>query len=272
MLQRTCATLSALAMAATLVACGGDEFTATPDAGGPDSSPADAAPSDATSPPDARADSSPIGQDGGQAEASCPTTSFQALAEADSQILQSQASLNWGGAGAMGVRNDLGGPMEGLVRFDVTALPANANVQSALLELAWSSNASDCGASCGSCAAIDKPGTIDLYYARSDWAEAKVAWSTRDGSGVWGGAGATLSGVDRSTATVSTFTRSTGQGASFALDANGLKNLSSWRQGNKVSFLLQAEGNALFLAATREGKSSCPATGASPKLVISYCQ
>jgi hypothetical protein len=271
MLHSTCVKLSALAVAAMLVGCSSDEFTGTPDAAGADSSPADAVASDVTAPPDARPDSPVTGTDGGQAEASCGVTVIQVLAEADSQILQSQASLNWGGAGAMGVRNDLGGPMEGLVRFDVSTVPSNAVIQSAQLELAWSSNATDCGASCGSCAAIDVLGTIDLYYARSDWTESTVNWSTRDGSNPWGTAGATLSGTDRSTTTVATFTRSTGQGASFTLDANALKNISGWRQNNKLSFLLQAEGNALFLAATREGKSSCPATGAAPKLVISYC-
>lgn len=158
------------------------------------------------------------------------------------------------------------------MRFDVSSLPTTANIQSASLELSWASNAVDCGPNCGSCASIDAAGNVDVYFLRSDWTESSVNWNTRDGMNQWGNAGATANGTDRSPNTAAIFNHGKGMSSSVPIDANQLAGIKSWRQSNKLSFLVQAESTTIFMIATREGKNLCQATGDGPKLIVKYCQ
>jgi hypothetical protein len=253
-----------------LVGCG-DEFSGTSeDASVADVSNPDTSVSDQTSPPiDAGSEAAPA-PDSSVVDSGCPLVVFHANSEADTQIL-SNSNLNWGPNGIIGARNDLGGPAYALMRFDVTSLPLTAKIQSIKVDLAWGSEASDCGVMCGSCAAIDKAGTCDLFYMRSDWVESTANWMKRDANNAWGSAGATSS-ADRSTAPLATFQRALKQSVSVSADPTMLAAFSTWRQTNKISLLVQAEAGALFLIASREGQSLCSATGAPPALTVTYCQ
>lgn len=258
-----------LAWALALAACSSSSFDVAegaPDSGSIDSSALDASSVDTATSLDT-GNSNPA--DAGPA---CVEGSFVASSEADAQLLQSQPAFNWGGAGVMGSRNDLGGPMFAIVRFDVSGLPVTARLKSAVLDLAWAPHATDCATACGSCADIDREGTHSVYYMRSDWGESKVNWNTRDGSAPWGTPGAMLAGVDRSALPAGSFTRAKAASASVTLGGDTLLRLRDWRTaGGKISFLVQAEANALFLVASREGRAQCTGNGPAPKLTIKYC-
>lgn len=264
-----------LGVALSLAACSSSSFdvaSGEPDSGSTsDTSVVVDAPAEDTAPP-LDTGSTPADSDVLDAGPACLEATFVAVSEADAQLLQSQPTFNWGGAGVLGSRNDLGGPMFALMRFDLSGLPVTARLKSAVLDLAWAPHATDCATACGSCAGIDREGSHSVYYMRSDWAEGKVNWNTRDGSAAWGTAGALLAGVDRSAFPAASFTRAKAASASVIVGDDTLLRLRDWRTaGGKLSFLVQAEANALFLIASREGRAQCTANGPAPRLTIKYC-
>jgi hypothetical protein len=203
-------------------------------------------------------------------EAACTKTLVVASSEADTQILSSAPTQRWGTEDIMGARNDLGGTMAALMRFDVTGVPTTAQIVSIELDLPWAKTASNaCGATCASCSGIDVAGMVDVYYMRSDWPEADASWAYLDETKqiAWGQAGASGNGTDRTPAPIGSFSHALGSDLAATLPAVDL--FSTWRQGDKISFQVVAQSSTKFLVWTKDNKGCSGQT--APKLTVGFC-
>ena len=113
---------------------------------------------------------------------------------ADSYIGADQPDANHGGEETMVVRS--GGQARMLVRFDFSALPADAMVESARLELYAD----------GGYGLLESPLAIAAYNLRRSWPEPEVTWNAAAAGRPWGVPGADDIVTDRSGVSVATAT------------------------------------------------------------------
>lgn len=94
------------------------------------------------------------------------TTSYTLDADQDAWFRSDDATLNNGSAVDLHIRNDLGIVEYGLVRFDLSALPANAIINSAEASFYIESTKGH------------PEGAIAVHKTRSDWTETDATWDT----------------------------------------------------------------------------------------------
>jgi hypothetical protein len=245
--------MKSLLIILVLMGCGDDSAT-------PNDAPVD------TLPDHPIADAAPDGA----VDASC--ISLALLAQADTVITSSTPNLNFGSGPVANVGTGINSV--GLFRFDVTALPTSARIQSAHLELTFAARSSACANNCGSCMSIEHSGNLALFYLRSDWTESMATWNQATAGLAWGAAGASQSAIDRSATPVAMITHQPAASESLSIDASALADLNGvWRRSNQVSFELVPSNFGVFVIATRESAAeACVAGGYGPaRLVVEYC-
>lgn len=157
--------------------------------------------------------------------------------------------------------NDVGVYKRFLIKFDLSSIPASANITSATLSLwiqaDYSSNARD----------------YKVYRILRNWVEAEATWNSWKSGSAWTTAGAGSNGndVDLGTAWATTnfsATESVGTEKTFALNTTEFKKLINGTYTN-YGWLIKSDGEAddAYLIYTAE---EAVETTKRPKLVVEY--
>ena len=194
--------------------------------------------------------------------------------DADSVIING-SGLNFGGGGLMNISGSLGSVA--LLRFNIASIPQTATLTDVRLTLSYVSNASDCSASCGSCAALEADGGMQMYFMTSDWVESVpgntsndgVAWTRKSLGRSWGAAGATGSS-DRSAQVASSSIHTSQMPTTFVVDSARLGDLALWRTSTEVSFQVVPLVGRMIAASKEQATLGC-GTYVPAKLSITYC-
>jgi hypothetical protein len=204
----------------------------------------------------------------------CTPSSLKLEPVADACLVSGPAdNINFGAATICNIGVAVGAV--GIFRFDLSSLPSTAKIQDLKLRLAYAARAEACATGCGSCDSLEKAGTLQVAFLRSDWPEAHVTWRNRAyndpslGPRPWAGPGA--GGVGDSSQPVASIAHAVRQEAVFS-GGDLLGQLGVWRAGNAVSFRVIPTNGAVFIAAMREQpEKGCPESYPRPLLEISYC-
>lgn len=232
--------------------------------------------------PDAGVDAAGGGLDAGAdataadaaADAACQMIRVAAPVLADTILGAQTPELNFGNGPVMNVGTGI--DSIGILRFDVSALPANAEARAARVVLSAALSSIACGSeeSCVPCGHIEADGNLSLLYLRSDWVEAQASWNSRMEDQPWSTPGAGGAGVDRSEDAVALVRHEASAGETFELDSDRLGDLRLWRVGNEVSFVLVPSMGGVFVLASRESAAEDCVDGGYPvpRLEVDFCQ
>jgi hypothetical protein len=200
---------AALADAAIADAAPGSPDARPTDASVADASVADARPPDA-SPPDA----APLVLHWEFQDGVAPTAAYAGTT--DTQLFQNQPTTNFGAADSINVDGDepwlSNKDVRGLVRWDVSAIPRTARVDSARVFLTVTNGG---GA------------TFTVRAMSTPWREREATWNERSAGVVWataGGSGA----ADRAAATLATFAVPDPAVLAIELNAAGVAAVQAW--------------------------------------------
>ncbi|MCE9579514.1 MAG: hypothetical protein K8W52_40710 [Deltaproteobacteria bacterium] len=163
----------------------------------------------------------------------------------------------------------------GIMRFAMPALPPGITIAYLTLTLPFAAEAADCGStSCGSCASLDRAGSVNVAYLRSDWDEATVSYTQRADGKEWGLPGAKALTVDRSPQLGSARPHAADATTVIVLSGTDLDNLDKWSSSGELSFAVTPTLGTALLVGTREhdvlNATCAPVSG--PTLTITYCQ
>jgi hypothetical protein len=182
-----------------------------PDAapGSPDAAVADARPPDAAVP-----DAAPPVLHWEFQDGMAPTASYAGTT--DTYLFENQATTNFGAVGTINVDTDepwlSGKDVRGLLRWDVSAIPRTARVDSARIFITVSNSG---GA------------TVTVRAMSTPWREREATWNERTAGVVWataGGGGAT----DRAAATLASFGAPEPAVVAIELNAAGVAAVQAW--------------------------------------------
>jgi hypothetical protein len=200
----------------------------------------------------------------------CGTNKLVAFAEADNTLAPMSPDLNFGTLTVANV--GVGVSTNGLFRFDIAALPVNARIVKVRVVFAYAAKSANClGQACSSCDALEMPGTLSMFFARSDWVESTSTWNQYDTNKSWGAAGCTQAGVDRSNAPVATGQHAVTMDTAFDINPNHFAEVGVWRSGNKLSVELVPSNGVVAIIATRENANEGCGVYPKPTLEIDYC-
>lgn len=151
-----------------------------------------------------------------------------------------------GGTSELWLRNNDGYPRNGLIKFDLSSLPAAATVTAVTLSLYKKTAGNTVAAT--------------LYRTLRDWTEA-AKWSKYDGTNNWTLAGCNSVGNDRVNTSMGSISISSGTGwYNVSLD---LTEFASMRSSNKGFVLIGSTGTGDNVMYGRTGTNP-------PKLAIDY--
>jgi hypothetical protein len=247
---------------ALVSACSFDLAAVTRPGGMQDANPIDAAMPDASA-----AD--------GASDAGCANmASIVVPAEADTIIASGLPTINFGNRSIANVNANSNVNSVGLFRFDASRLPLTARIQAATVTLTFAATSNNCAAACGSCTSFDHDGNLTLFAMRSDWVELQTNWTNVAMAQLWGAAGASQAGVDRSATPLASVPHVAGRSEQFRVDPTMLSSLNTtWRQNDKVSFEVVPSNSAVMYVATRESAIEACVQGGYPpaSLEIFFC-
>jgi hypothetical protein len=162
-------------------------------------------------------------------------------------------------------------PRVGLWKFKTEG--ALATTVDAQLVLPYLMADPDCGAGCGSCAAMEAGGPLTAFALTSAWTELNTTWNCRVGTSPcttpWDQPGA--GGLDRSPPLV-TVDHVAQSDTAFPLGAE-LATLHAWEQGNDLSFVVVAGGDAQAIVPANTSAPdhlACRPAGLA-RLELAYC-
>jgi chitodextrinase len=172
----------------------------------------------------------------------------------DTYIDQQFPDTNYGSDNQIELDGDStnGDDQNALIKWDLTNVPANAQVLSASITVQVSNETSN---------------SYSLYHAQRNWQESEATWSTYSNGDNWSLAGANGNG-DHSSEPLGAFS-STGTG-SYTLDLNaeGIAVLQSWiNGGNNYGFVISDTDSSNGLTFTSRDDST---PGDRPRLTITY--
>ena len=149
---------------------------------------------------------------------------------------------------------DNGSHFATLIRWDLSSVPAIAEVESVTLEIDVTNPTSD---------------TYEIYALKRDWSEGQVSWESATNQGQWELAGA--QGVtDISSTVLGTLTSSSTGRAAIELNAVGVATVQSWIQdpSSNFGFVIQDYENASNGIDFSSSESTTMAN--RPKLSMTY--
>ncbi|MEJ2139438.1 MAG: DNRLRE domain-containing protein [Gammaproteobacteria bacterium] len=189
------------------------------------------------------------------------TTSFQngVLPDAsyagaeDTFISEGSPTSNYGSERELDIDgDDAGSETAGLIRWDISAIPANATIESATISVDVTGSSSD---------------NYNLYAVEKNWLESGATWNATGISGAWSTAGATGSG-DFAPNVLASFNNMAIGSQTVPLNSAGLAVLQSWVSGQKDNrgFILRnsASTDGLRFASSEDSPAS------RPRLTVTY--
>ena len=176
----------------------------------------------------------------------------------DTVLAENQATTNAGRSGTVQIDRDVpsgsGQSEVGLLRFDLTALPATAVVSAATLSVTVTNQTSGAGYS--------------LFAASRTWSETEATWRNAAAGAAWASAGA-RGASDHATTVLGTLLPTAVGAYTINLNAAGVAVVQAWvnTPSSNHGFVIDAATNQDGL-----GFASSDATPAStrPRLVVSY--
>lgn len=184
----------------------------------------------------------------------------------DTFLRKGQPVTNQNGDGNIGVGEDnVGGDLvdRGLIQFDLSSIPADSVINSAVLTLTYSF--------AGNTDATNNR-TMRVYRMLRAWEETTCTWNTYDGTNNWGTAGASNTTTDREASDIGSVACATTD-AQFAtkdvtLTASAIQEMITGGAFTNNGFLLQmdTETDDLYLFCTSNNATA----SRRPKLVVDY--
>lgn len=190
----------------------------------------------------------------------------------DTMVVQNFPTMNFGSGGLVHVGADY--RSRGLFRFLVPAEPSPPIEMD--LELHYARNQDDCGASCVSCAALERAGLLSAFAMSDDWVEGEADWFLRFNGAQWTQPGADQAGADHSVNEVVADHPALGS-AQFGWDLSQASEAWTWRSGSTISFLVVPHGDEItgtvMIATSRDGAANaCLPDDAPATLTLLFCQ
>jgi hypothetical protein len=212
----------------------------------------------ATSSDESSADQSPIGsptsvsfQDGVS-----PSTLY--AGQTDTNIEQATPTTTDGSDESVHADFDYpdgsGKSIEGLLRFDLSSIPAGSTVTSASLSINVTNRTSGAG--------------YDLYALSRAWTPSQATWNSATTGTAWGAGGA-RSTSDRSATSIGTLTPTTTGTTTVTLNAAGLAQLNAWiaDPSKNYGFIVDTPSDPDGLIFD---SSKAPTASSRPKLSVNY--
>ncbi len=173
----------------------------------------------------------------------------------DSQIVQSAPTTNYGTATSLNFDGDTGGGNDAyaLFRWDLSAIPPSATIQSASITLRVTNKG-----------AIAYP----LYALKRSWSESSVTWSRASTGVAWQTPGA-LGANDRETTSLASIAATSIGTLTFPLNAAGLAKVRSWVNGSSPNYGVIIASPSLTDGADVDSRETATVAN-RPKLTVTY--
>lgn len=181
---------------------------------------------------------------------------------ADAMIASGVTTQNYGGNAVATISTDLGPQgSRGLFRFQVGALDPSKVLELRLV-VPSAETSDDCGAGCGSCAAIERPGAMRAFPLINTWVESQATWARASTAAAWQQPGASGS-LDRGGEMIAADHQVATETSFVATD---LPSVLAWVANGQLSFVVESTG-AKQVVRTRENVCDGGASGAQLEIL-----
>jgi hypothetical protein len=201
-----------------------------------------------------------------------PAAPVQTGVMQDTVILSTQPMMSFGSLPVLNVGVTGGGI--GLYKFNLSAVPTTARIQSVQVTFPFAQSSNQCSPSCGSCTPLEQPGDLSMFFMRSDWSDTTTNWDFRDSGLFWGSPGASGSGIDRDATPATAMSHARSASPMLIVTGAALDGVARWRTiDNLLSVQLVPSNGAVFICSARESANEACATGGwgAAKMTITYC-